>query len=200
MISSLPGPLLTMVIGKSNLLLNEFHILSAVLRQFIEVADTADIALPARELFQYGLCLFQLVGNREISGNFSVDLITNTYRNLIQISKYIEYCKCYIGSALQATAVLGSYTVEPSHTSRAACGCTELSAVSSAVTQFICLVTEDLRYESTCSYGRGICLTYGNDLLDLIRRDTLHRWRRKLPGWRKKLPWVDSVVRILHGT
>ena len=50
---------------ESDLLLNEFHILSAVLRQFIEVADTADIALPARELFQYGLCLFQLVGNRE---------------------------------------------------------------------------------------------------------------------------------------
>ena len=102
--------------------------------QFIEVADTADIALPARELFQYGLCLFQLVGNREISGNFTVDLIPYTYRDLIQISQCIQYGKCHIGSALQTTAVLGGNTVEPSHTSGTSGSCTELTTVTAAVT------------------------------------------------------------------
>ena len=55
---------------------------------------------------KYGLCLFQLVGNREISGNFTVDLIPYTYRDLIQISQCIQYGKCHISSALQTTAVL----------------------------------------------------------------------------------------------
>ena len=65
MISSLPGPLLTMVIGKPICSSMNSYILSAVLRQFIEFADTADITLPTGELLQYGLCLFQLVGNRK---------------------------------------------------------------------------------------------------------------------------------------
>ena len=157
---------------EADLLLNELYILSAVLRQFLEFFDTADITLPSGEFLQYGLSLLQLVGYREISGHFTIDLIAYTYRDLLQISQCIQYGKCYIGSALQTTAVLGSYTVEPAHTSGASGGSTELTTVTAAAAKLICLVTEDLGYESACSYCGRVCSTYGNDLLDLIRRDT----------------------------
>ena len=51
-------------------------------------------------------------------------------------------------------------------------GTSELAAVSASASQLICLVSEDLGYECTCSYCAGVCFTYGDDFLDLIWRYT----------------------------
>ncbi len=159
MISSLPGPLLTMVIG--NPICSSMN--STYFLQFS--GSSSKLRIPRISHFQpgsffsTGFSLFQLVGNRKSVVNFTVDLIPYTYRDLLQISQCIQYGKCYIGSALQTTAVLGGNTVEPAHTSGASGGSAELTAVTAAVAKLICFVTEDLGYESTCSYGRVCLLT-----------------------------------------
>ena len=48
----------------------------------------------------------------------------------------------------------------------------ELSAVSAASSELICLIAEDLGNESTCSYCAGVSFAYGYDFLDFIWRNT----------------------------
>ena len=57
--SSLPGPLDIMVIGKPIVLLDKLDVLPAVLRQILVLLDAADIALPARQLLIYRLCFLK---------------------------------------------------------------------------------------------------------------------------------------------
>ena len=120
--------------------------------------------------------------------SFSVYFVCCADRNLIQIAKYVKYGERYIGGTLHSAAVTGSNTVEPSHTSRAACGCTELSAVSAASSELICLIAEDLGNESTCSYCAGVSFAYGYDFLDFIWRNTCSYCAVAGQCGRKKLP------------
>ena len=47
----------------------------------------------------------------------------------------------------------------------------ELSAVSAASSQFICLIAEDFRYKCACAYCTGVCLADCDDLFNLIWRN-----------------------------
>ena len=73
------------------LLLYEEDVVFAVLRQFIEAFDPADIALPSGQHRQHRLCLLQKPRVREIMDYLSVYLIVGTYRDLVQISESIHH-------------------------------------------------------------------------------------------------------------
>ena len=127
---------------------------------------------------------------------FSVDIISYTYRNLIQISQNIQYGERYIGSSLHTASVFGSHCIEPSHTSRSSGCCTELAAVSASASQLICLVSEDLGYECSCSYCAGVCFTYGDDFLDLIWRYTCSYCTVSCQCGGRSYHWVNTVIRV----
>ena len=99
----------------SNLLLNELDVFSAVLRKILIILDSADIAFPAWKLLDHRFCFLKLSCGRELSGDFSVDIISYANRNLIQVSKYVKYRKCNISSTLKTSAIFGSNAVIPSH-------------------------------------------------------------------------------------
>ena len=148
----------------------ELNILSAVLRQIFVFLDSADIAFPSWKCFQNRFCFLKQCSCREVCCYFSVDLISCTNRNFIQISKYIKNCKSNICSSLQTASIFGSNAVEPSHTSRTSCSSTELTAVATASSQLISFFAKDFRNECTCTYCTGVSFAYSNDLFDLIWR------------------------------
>ena len=135
--------------------------------------------------------------NRELCCHFSVDLITDTYRNFIQITKYIQNRKCNICCTLQATAILGSNTVKPSHSSRTSCSCTKLTAITTAASQLISFVSEDLGYKCTTANCGRICLADCDDLLDLVWWDTCTDCTVSCQCGRRSYHWVNSMIRIL---
>ena len=153
---------------ESDLFFDELDIFSAVFWKIFVVLNATNIRLPSRKLFQNWFCFFQLRCSREISGHFSINLVTNTNRDLIQIAKYIQYGKCHVGCSLNTAAILGCNTVKPSHTSWTPCGCSEFSAISTSLTQFIGFITEDLADKCTCPNCTGVCLYYSHNLLNLI--------------------------------
>ena len=135
---------------------------------------------------------------REFRRHFAVDLISYTYRDLIQISQNVNYRKCNVCCSLQTASVFGSHTVKPSHTSRTSCRCTEFAAVSAASSQFICLFSEDLAYKCTCSDRAGVCLTYCYDLLDLIWRNTCADRTISRKCGRRSNHRINAMIRILQ--
>ena len=137
---------------------------------------------------------------RELCCHFSIDLIAYTYRNLIQVSKYIQNCKRYICRTLHPASVLGSNTVKPSHTSRTSCCRSEFTAVSSAASQLISFLAENLADKCTCSYCTGVCLAYCNDLFDLIRRDSRSDRTVCRQCGRRCYHRINSVIRIFQRT
>ena len=134
------------------LFLNEFNVFTAVFRKIFVVFDSTNVFFPSRKNFVNRFCLLKKMCYREFCSNLSVDLITNTYRNLIQISKYIEYCKCYICCSLHSAAIFGCNTVKPSHSSWTSCCSAELSAVTTTSSKLVCFLSKDLAYESSGSY------------------------------------------------
>ena len=95
MISSLPGPLLTIVIG--------YPICSSINSiYFLQFSGSSSYVLIPRishfhpgSVFNTGFAFSRSVLQGTLL-HFSIDLIAYTYRNLIQISKYIQNCKRYI--------------------------------------------------------------------------------------------------------
>ena len=156
----------------SNLLLNELDVFSAVLRKLFILLDTTDITVPSWKLFKNWFCFFKIMCRWEVCCNLSINLISYTYRNLFQVSKHIKNCKCYICCSLHSASILGSNTVEPAHSSRTSGCSTELSAISTAASQFISLISKNLTYESSCSNSTGVCFTYSYNLLNLIWWDS----------------------------
>lgn len=107
MISLLFGPFDTIGDRHTDLLLDELDITTAVLRKFVILGNTSDVAVPARQCLINRLCLSKLCGYREFLYNLSIDLITNADRNLLEISETVKNSQCYFCCTLDLTAVTG---------------------------------------------------------------------------------------------
>ena len=136
----------------SDFFFDKLNVVSAVLRKIFVFLDSSDVAFPSRKCLEYWFCFLKKMCCREFCCNFSVNLVSYTYRNFIQVSKYINNSKCYICSSLHTASIFGCYTVKPSHTSRATGCCAEFPAVSTASSEFICFFAKNLTYKGTCSY------------------------------------------------
>ena len=86
-------------------LLDILNVITRGLRQILVLAHTGDIAAPAGNGRQDGLCLVNDGGKREIVGLFAVDLILRADRDLLHIGQDIELRKRDLGCALDAAAV-----------------------------------------------------------------------------------------------
>ena len=95
----------------SDLLLDEFDVFSAILRKILIVLDSTDITFPSWKLLDHRFCFLKSGCGREVCGNLSVDIVSNTNRDLIQISQNIQYCKSNVCSSLETASVFGSNTV-----------------------------------------------------------------------------------------
>ena len=182
------------------MLFNELNVLSAVLWKILVLLNSSDICLPAWKCLIYRLCFLELWCCWEVCCNLTIDIIAYTYRDLIEISKYIKYCKCNVCCSLDTAAILWCHTVEPTHSSRSSCCCTKLTAITAAASELICLVAKYLTYKLACSYCAWVCLTYSDDLLDLVWRYTCTDGTVSCQSWRWCNHRVDSVIRILQWT
>ena len=166
----------------SDLLLDEFDVFSAILRKILIVLYSTDIAFPSWKLLDHRFCFLKSGCGREVCSNLSVDIVSNTNRDLIQIAKYVKYCKCHICSTLKTAAVFRCNTVIPSHTSRTSSGSAVFSAITTASSKLVSLFSENLGNKCTGTYCAGISLAYNNNLLEAH----LLRLHHMLPVWKKR--------------
>ena len=133
---------------------DEFYVFTAVFRKFIVFLDTTYITFPSRKNFIYRFCLSKFCCYREVFNNFTINLITYTYRNFLKISETVKYGKYNFRSTLYLTTITCSNGIKSSHTAWTSCCSTILSAVSSAFTKLFCLFfIKNLTYKFTCTYS-----------------------------------------------
>ena len=85
----------------SDFFFDKLNVVSAVLRKIFVFLDSSDVAFPSRKCLEYWFCFLKKMCCREFCCNFSVNLVSYTYRNFIQVSKYINNSKCYIVPAVR---------------------------------------------------------------------------------------------------
>ena len=177
--------------------LNKLNILPAVFRQLLIILNSADICLPARQLLIDRLCFGKLYCRREILCHLAVNLIANTNWQFIQISQYIQNGECYIRSALQLASITGSHSIKPSHTSWTSCGGTKFTAIATAFSQLVSLITEDFADKLARAYCTGVRLNHRDDVFDFIRRNTCADGSVGCQCGRGRYHRIDTEIRVL---
>src|SRR5699024_73965 len=74
----------------SDLFFNKFNIITTVFRQLLILLYAADITFPSRKGLEHRFCFLKKMRNREIRSYLSVNFIPDTYRDLIQVAKYVQ--------------------------------------------------------------------------------------------------------------
>ena len=118
--------------GYTNPLFRKLNVFTAVLRQILVLADSADIALPTGKHLINGLAVLELAGNGEFVNSFPVQFIGDTDRDLIQIAQRIQNRKGHVRGPLYLAAIAGGNQIQPAHPARTARGGPVFAAIAAA--------------------------------------------------------------------
>ena len=89
----------------SDLFFDKLYIITAIFRKIFVFSDSSDIFFQPGSVLRTGFCFFKKMCYRKICRYLSVNFITYTYRNFIQVSKNIQNRKCNICCSLHSASV-----------------------------------------------------------------------------------------------